>query len=119
MPLSPAERTLRARYAAHVLHANGGTSTEAARAAFDQRFLKEVDPDGTLEPAERAKRAASLRKAYFARLSLQAAKARRRKAEAATPKEEGATRETAEAAEAVGDEAEHLTSDNPHPRGTK
>ncbi|MEE8367676.1 MAG: hypothetical protein V3S30_05115 [Thermoanaerobaculia bacterium] len=82
MPLSPAERTLRAKLAAHSVHARGRTNTEPARAAFDQRFFDEVDPDRVLPSVERAKRAAHARSAYFSRLAMKAATARRRKAQA-------------------------------------
>ena len=74
---TPAERTLRARLAAHTLHAAGGTNTEPARKTFLERFDREVDPDGTLPPAERARRAEHARKAYFTRLALKSARARR------------------------------------------
>lgn len=80
--LSPSERTLRARLAAHSLHAAGGTSTTAGTTAFLSRFDREVDPDGTLPADERARRAMHARKAYFAGLSLKAAQAKRRKAAA-------------------------------------
>ncbi len=78
-PLSPAERRLRARLAAHSMHArhDARETTAKARAAFLARFEREVDPDGTLPPQERARRAEHARSAYFARLSLNAAKARR------------------------------------------
>lgn len=78
VPLAPNERTLRARLAAHTLHARGGTNTEPARAAFEVRFLDEVDPERVLPEAERARRAEHAKKAYFTRLSLKAAKARRK-----------------------------------------
>jgi len=52
-------------------------TTAKARAAFLARFEREVDPDGMLPPQERARRAEHARSAYFARLSLNAAKARR------------------------------------------
>src|SRR6266508_5594217 len=80
-PLSPAERRLRARLAAHSMHArhDARETTAKARAAFLARFEREVDPDGTLPPQERARRAEHARSAYFARLSLAAAKARRTK----------------------------------------
>jgi hypothetical protein len=52
---------------------------ERTRAAFDRRFEREVDPDGVLSPEERTRRAAAARKAYFARLALKSAKARRRR----------------------------------------
>ena len=51
--------------------------TARARAARDAKFVDQVDPDGVLDEAERALRVAAARKAYFARLSLKAAQARR------------------------------------------
>jgi hypothetical protein len=45
------------------------------------RFDLEVDPDGVLDPDERARRAAHARKAYFTALALKSAVARRRRAE--------------------------------------
>jgi hypothetical protein len=79
--LSPAERSLRARLAAHAMHArhDARETTTAARAAFLARFEAEVDPDGRLDPQERARRAEQARRAYFARLALAATKARRAK----------------------------------------
>jgi hypothetical protein len=53
--------------------------TEPARRALLDRFEREVDPDGVLPPEERARRAAHARKAYFTRLALRSAEARRRK----------------------------------------
>ncbi|WP_244975579.1 hypothetical protein [Mycobacterium kubicae] len=44
------------------------------------KFERQVDPDGELSPAERAKRAEHARKAYFKRMALKSAQARRRKA---------------------------------------
>ncbi|RQW83563.1 hypothetical protein [Micromonospora globispora] len=52
-------------------------ATLPARQAFDQRFEREVDPDGKLPPHIRAQRAESARKAYFARLALKSAQSRR------------------------------------------
>lgn len=57
--------------------------TAPARRAFLARFEREVDPDGVLDPAERTRRAEHLRAAYFARLALASAQARRRQAGAA------------------------------------
>jgi hypothetical protein len=75
------ERALRARLAAHTLHATHDSRelTAPARAAFLGRFEREADPEGVLDPAERARRAEHLRKAFFARLALKSAQARRRK----------------------------------------
>jgi hypothetical protein len=76
---SPARRALRARMAAHHLHAgipDAAAHTAPARAAFLGRFEREVDPDGVLDPRERARRAQHARKAYFLRLALASAHAR-------------------------------------------
>lgn len=80
MELTPEQRSLRARLAAHVSWANTtdrAARTAAARRASMDRFDRLVDPDGVLPPAERAIRAAHARKAYFARLALRSAQARR------------------------------------------
>lgn len=78
--LSPGQRTLRARAAAHALHAQGGTSTKAGTAAFLERFEREVDPERVLTPEERARRAGHARKSYMAALALKASRARSPKA---------------------------------------
>lgn len=77
--LSPTERTLRAKLAAHSKWANTDPveGTAAARAAFLDRFEQQVDPAIT-DPAERARRAEHLRKAYMAKLALASAKARKK-----------------------------------------
>jgi hypothetical protein len=54
-------------------------TTAAGRAAFLARFEAEVDPDGTFSPEERRRRAEHARSAYFTRLALASAKARRSK----------------------------------------
>jgi hypothetical protein len=81
--VTPAERSLKARMAAHALHARRDSRehTAPARAAFLARFEDEVDPDRLLSPAERARRAEHARKAYFTRLALASARARRQRAE--------------------------------------
>lgn len=79
--LSPSERSLRASIAAHRLHASvadPSAHTAPARQAFLDRFEREVDPDGVLEPNERVRRAAHAKKAYFKSLALKSAKSRRR-----------------------------------------
>lgn len=77
--MTPAERTARARLAAHTLHSrvDSRVHTEPARKAFLARFEAEVDPTGALTPAERARRAEYAKKAYFTRLALRSAQARR------------------------------------------
>jgi hypothetical protein len=41
------------------------------------RFERQVDPDGTLSPEDRARRAGHARKAFYLRLALKSAQARR------------------------------------------
>lgn len=77
--MSPEQRSMRARLAAHTLHsqiADPSAHTRPARQAFEKRFLDEVDPDRTLPDDERARRAEHARKAYFLRLSYAGVKAR-------------------------------------------
>ena len=77
--LTPAERTLRARLAAHeswAATADPTARTAPARDTFLERFERQVDPDGILDPAERARRAEHAKKAYFLRLALKSAQAR-------------------------------------------
>ncbi len=79
MPDNPAQRSLRGRLAAHTLHSRVSdpvAHTAAARKAFLDRFERQVDPDGALPPAERARRAEHAKKAYFLNLAAKSAKAR-------------------------------------------
>lgn len=78
--LTPTERSLRAEIAAHESWANTtdrAQRTAPARKAALERFERQVDPDGALTPTERAVRAEHARKAYFKRLALKSAQARR------------------------------------------
>lgn len=75
------ERAIVARIAAHeswARTADRSARTAPARAALMARFEAEVDPDGTLPPDERARRAEHKRRAYFQRLALASARSRRR-----------------------------------------
>ncbi len=84
MPAPPSERSLHASIAAHEswAHTPDRTArTEQARRSFRDSFEVVVDPDGILEPAERARRAKHAYKAHMQRLALQSARARRLKAE--------------------------------------
>jgi hypothetical protein len=77
----PVERHLSATSAANYRWAHEpdrAAATQPARAAFDRRFEDEVDPERTLSPQERARRAANARKSYFAKLALKSAQARRK-----------------------------------------
>lgn len=79
----PGHRALIARVASHTRWSkvrDRAAATAPARKAALERFEKEVDPEGTLPPEVRAQMAESARKAYFARLALKSAQARRAKA---------------------------------------
>lgn len=71
--------------------------THAGRQKFEERFERQVDPDGVLDPVERAKRAAKAREMYFRELALKSAKARARRKAAAEAADESATDAAAEA----------------------
>lgn len=74
------DRSLAAQIAANeswAHTADRSARTAPARAALMARFEREVDPQGTLPPDERARRAENKRRAYFQRLALKSSKARR------------------------------------------
>jgi hypothetical protein len=76
----PNERSLIGSLAAHTKWAgcdDRAAATAAARKAFNDQFERLVDPDGTLDPAERATRAVSAKKAHFSQMALRSAQARR------------------------------------------
>lgn len=80
---SQTERSLVGQIAAHESWArtpDRAARTAPARAALMAKFEAEVDPDGLLSPEERARRAEHKRKAYFQRLALRSARARRARA---------------------------------------
>jgi hypothetical protein len=70
--------SMRGRIGAYSLHATHDprVTTRAARAAFHASFEAKADPGGVLPTAERARRAALLRRAHFARLAYRSAVAR-------------------------------------------
>ncbi len=76
--LTPAERSLRGRMGAYVVHAryDRRAITAPAREAFLKRFLDEVDPNRVLPEPERLRRAAAARKVYFTRLAFLASRRR-------------------------------------------
>ena len=80
MPLTPEERSLRARIAALTLHSqvDSRQHTEPARRTFRDSFLEQVDPTGTMPEAERRRRADTAYRAHMTRLALRSAKARRK-----------------------------------------
>jgi hypothetical protein len=67
-----------AAYRLHATH-DPKETTRKARDAFAARFEREVDPDGLLAPAERARRAEAARRAYFTGLALRSSQVRRRR----------------------------------------
>lgn len=78
--LTPTERKLRAQLGAYASWAkteDRSARTRNAREAANRRFEDQVDPDRTLPPPERAKRAEAARRAYFKGLALKSATARR------------------------------------------
>lgn len=82
--LSPSQRTLRARVAAHTLHSKVDSKkhTEPARLASPGNIAywqNDVDPENKLSPRERTRRAESAKKAHFTSLSFKAARARSQK----------------------------------------
>ena len=85
MPASnPSDRQAISRIAAHESWArttDRAARTAPARAAMVAKFEREVDPDSSLSPQERARRAEHLRVAYYQRLALKSARARRRASE--------------------------------------
>ena len=80
---SSAERSAQARAAAYASWAN--TEDVAARLAPMHHgrqvgmFERQVDPDGVLSPAERARRAEAARKAHYAEMARRSLAARRAK----------------------------------------
>jgi hypothetical protein len=81
--LTQAERTLRARAAAHARWGNTdpAEASEAARRRLLARFDAQVPAEVT-DPAERARRSEHLLRAHMARLALQSSKARRARKQA-------------------------------------
>ena len=91
MAVSLSERQLAGRMGAHrswSRTSDRSARTEPAREAFRDRFRREVDPEGVLDPEERERRAESARRAWYAELALKSAKARRKASDGrATPEE--------------------------------
>jgi hypothetical protein len=78
---TPRERSIYASIASNESWAktpDRAARTAPARAAMMAKFEHEVDPHNELSPRERAKRAENAKSAYYQRLALESAKARRR-----------------------------------------
>jgi hypothetical protein len=52
-------------------------ATEPARDGFLRKFEREVDPEGVLDPVERARRASNLLRAHMTKLARKSAASRR------------------------------------------
>ena len=81
---SPEARILSARIAAAERWgrtADRSAATAPGRAGLRAKFEREADPDGTLDPVERARRADHLQRAHMLRMSLAAKRSRRNAAE--------------------------------------
>lgn len=99
--------------------ADRSSATAPARAGLDARFEAEVDPDGVLDPDERAKLVTSKRRAYFQRLALQSARSRRQAADARRAAQDRrnagqsttAARQTAAELRQMADELEEAAAD--------
>jgi hypothetical protein len=80
--LTPEQRSLRARCGAFAQHAQHDPkeTTVAARVAFEQKFLDQVDPERQLPEAERLRRAEAAKSAHFARLAYLSSRARQGRA---------------------------------------
>lgn len=78
--LSPEQRSMRARIAALARWSKEDPQPAARRGqdALMARFVREVDPDNQLPPAERQRRALAARKAHMTRLALASSRARAR-----------------------------------------
>jgi hypothetical protein len=84
---TPAERRLQAQIAANVRWARAtdrSAETAAARRGLDAKFVREIDPDGSLPSEELAVRVEAARRAHFLRMALKSAQARRRRKARAT-----------------------------------
>jgi hypothetical protein len=75
---SVVEKSLRHQAASHAQKAKYDSRelTKAAGKANAERFERQVDPEGTLPPAERQRRAEHARKAYMLSLAYRSAKVR-------------------------------------------
>jgi hypothetical protein len=78
-PLTAAQRRMRSSLASLTRWANEDDPAAAMRPAlngFLTKFEREVDPDGTLDPEERTRRAQAARKAHMRRLALASSRKR-------------------------------------------
>lgn len=77
--LTPEQRTMRAKIAAHARWSKEDPKPTGPRgqAGLLAKFEREVDPTNELPPEERRRRAESARRAHMARLAFASSKARK------------------------------------------
>ena len=80
LSLSPEQRRLRAQTAAYERWSKEDPreGIKPARAAFNQRFVDQVDPERVLPEAERTRRAQAALRAHMSRMALASSRARRK-----------------------------------------
>ena len=81
--MTPAQRSLRARIAAHTSWANTEDRTARSKPGLDaawRKFEDQVDPARQLSETERFKRAESARRAHMSALAYKSVASRRRRA---------------------------------------
>jgi hypothetical protein len=84
--MTPEQRRLRASAASQsrwAMEPDRRVAMEPAKRGFRARFERQVDPDGTLSPQERAVRTDMAIKAHMASLALKSSRSRQRKRKAA------------------------------------
>jgi hypothetical protein len=72
--MTPEQRSLRSRLGGLTTAARGHVNTAAARAAFAERFYRDIPTD--LPQAERDRRAAAARRLHMAQLAFRSSRAR-------------------------------------------
>jgi hypothetical protein len=77
---TPEQRRLAARIGGISLHLYGDSDEIAARArhGLDEKFRREIDPEGVLTPAQLDKKLKLARRLHFTRLAKKSADARRK-----------------------------------------
>lgn len=86
MSLTPEQRQARARLGAHAKWArteDRTAATEKMRRGFTEKLERQVDPDGSMDPATRAAMVESARKEFYQRMALKSSLARAKRREVA------------------------------------
>lgn len=86
MSMTPEQRSMRSRLGAHAKWAqteDRTAATEKLRRGFIEKLEREVDPDGSMDPAKRARLVENKRKEHYARMSLASSRARAKRREVA------------------------------------